>query len=181
VYAILADYRNGRPRILPERYFSNLEVERGRVGAGTVIRFQVRTLGITRSFRGEVTEPKPGRVLVESYPQTGEVTSFTVEPVVGVDERPSPLPPNGSPMDSVVWCSGCWRRACSGGSTPRSWKTSPVWPVNKRKGPVDRGLHVRPVGLELLQKGAKFRQLSFGRLTNGPLFRALVLTISSPY
>jgi hypothetical protein len=83
VYAILADYRNGHPRILPEQYFSNLEVERGGVGAGTVIRFQVRTLGITRRFRGEVTEPEPGRVLVESYPETGEVTSFTVEPVDG--------------------------------------------------------------------------------------------------
>ena len=34
-YAIIADYRNGHPRILPRPYFVSLTVEQGGVGAGT--------------------------------------------------------------------------------------------------------------------------------------------------
>jgi hypothetical protein len=80
VYGILADYREGHPRILPPRYFRNLVVERGGVGAGTVIRFEMPVLGATRSARAEVTEPEPGRVLVETDVDRGVVTTFTVEP-----------------------------------------------------------------------------------------------------
>jgi hypothetical protein len=66
IYKILANYRDGHPRILPARYFSSLEVERGGIGAGTVIRFEMRVPGMTRTFHADVTEPEPGRVLVES-------------------------------------------------------------------------------------------------------------------
>jgi hypothetical protein len=80
VYAILADYRNGHPRILPPKYLSSLEVERGGVGAGTVIRFRLHGFGPTREVRAEITEPEPGRVLEERDVETGAVTRFTVEP-----------------------------------------------------------------------------------------------------
>jgi hypothetical protein len=40
----------------------------------------MRVAGITREVRGGVSEPEPGRLLVETYPDTGTVTSFTVEP-----------------------------------------------------------------------------------------------------
>lgn len=80
VYRILADYRTGHPAILPPRTFFDLVVESGGYGAGTVIRFRMRMAGITREIRGEVSEPEPGRLLVETYPDTGTVTSFTVEP-----------------------------------------------------------------------------------------------------
>jgi polyketide cyclase/dehydrase/lipid transport protein len=80
VYSIIADYRDGHPHILPKPYFSSLEVDRGGIGAGTVIRFQMHVLGVTRELRGEVTEPQPGRVLVESYPEDGSVTTFTIDP-----------------------------------------------------------------------------------------------------
>ena len=80
VYAIIADYRNGHPHILPPQ-FSNLEVEQGGIGAGTVIRFQVTTLGRTQNFRAAVIEPEPGRVLVETDLDTGAVTTFTVTPL----------------------------------------------------------------------------------------------------
>jgi hypothetical protein len=83
VYNIIADYHNGHPYILPKPYFLNLEVEQGGVGAGTVIRFQMRVLGKTESFRATVTEPEPGRVLVESNQPQGSVTTFTVDPVEG--------------------------------------------------------------------------------------------------
>jgi hypothetical protein len=81
VYDIIADYRGGHPHILPRKYFEWLEVERGGRGEGTVIRFQMRVLGQTRVLRAAVTEPEPGRVLVETDTgDDGPVTTFTVEP-----------------------------------------------------------------------------------------------------
>ena len=80
VYAILADYRQGHPHILPKPYFLNLEVEEGGVGAGTRIRFQMRAFGKTQTARAVITEPEPGRVLVETVLISGIVTTFTVSP-----------------------------------------------------------------------------------------------------
>lgn len=80
VYSLIANYRDGHPRILPKQ-FSNLVVEQGGVGAGTVIRFQMSVLGRKQTFRAAITEPEPGRVLVETYLDTnGAVTTFTVNP-----------------------------------------------------------------------------------------------------
>jgi Polyketide cyclase / dehydrase and lipid transport len=81
VYSILADYRVGHPSILPRWAFLSLEVEEGGVGAGTVIRFRMRALGVTRESRARVTEPDPGRLLVETDVRTGLRTSFDVRPV----------------------------------------------------------------------------------------------------
>ena len=79
-YSILADYRIGHPSILPHQ-FTSMEVEQGGVGAGTIIRFTMRLLGRTQRFRAAVTEPEPGRVLVETDLETnGAVTSFIVDP-----------------------------------------------------------------------------------------------------
>jgi Polyketide cyclase / dehydrase and lipid transport len=79
VYRILSDYRNGHPNILPAA-FSNFVVEAGGVGAGTLTRFDVRAFGRTQSFRHEVLEPEPGRVLVERDRDLDSRTTFTVEP-----------------------------------------------------------------------------------------------------
>jgi Polyketide cyclase / dehydrase and lipid transport len=81
VYDMIADYRNGHPRIIPPKYFTSLDVEEGGVGDGTVIRFTMRVLGSERTARARVTEPQPGRVLVETELTTGLVTTFTVAPV----------------------------------------------------------------------------------------------------
>jgi len=83
VYAILADYHNGHPHILPSQYFPDLHVEQGGIGAGTVIGFQMRVLGKTQTFRAAITEPEPGRVLMETNLPTGAVTTFTVDPRLG--------------------------------------------------------------------------------------------------
>ena len=83
VYAIIADYHVGHPDILPKQYFPMLEVERGGVGAGTIIRYQVRLMGRTQTTRAEVAEPHPGRVLTETDLGNGAVTTFTVDPVDG--------------------------------------------------------------------------------------------------
>src|SRR5262249_51207925 len=68
------------PRVVPRPPFGALEVEQGGVGAGTVIRFQMRLLGRTRTCRAAVTEPQPGRILVETDLDNGAVTTFTVDP-----------------------------------------------------------------------------------------------------
>lgn len=81
VYALLADYRNAHQRILPARYVRGFAVERGGVGAGTVVRFAMRLAGRSRWIRAVVTEPEPGRVLLERDVDTGALTTFTVEPL----------------------------------------------------------------------------------------------------
>jgi len=87
VYGIISDYRAGHPRILPEPYFSNLRVDEGGTGAGTRFHFDVRAFGRVQTLHSEVTEPVPGRELVERYPATGVVTTFRVEPQPGGGSR----------------------------------------------------------------------------------------------
>ncbi len=84
LYDILADYRHGHPAILPRPPFVQLDVEKGGVGAGTIIYVTMRVLGQDRSFRALVGEPEPGRVLTETN-DTGYVTTFTVAPAEGGD------------------------------------------------------------------------------------------------
>ncbi|HKA01795.1 MAG TPA: SRPBCC family protein [Candidatus Solibacter sp.] len=83
VYEILADYKEGHPRILPPQ-FQRLQVERGGYGEGTVIRVEMKLLGAIRTYRAAVSEPAPGRVLVEAdVERDGPVTTFTVERLPG--------------------------------------------------------------------------------------------------
>jgi hypothetical protein len=80
VYAILADYHAGHPSVLPRQYFTGLEVLAGGVGAGTRFRFGMRSFGSVRHLTASVSEPEPGRVLVETGEEMPIVTSFTVDP-----------------------------------------------------------------------------------------------------
>jgi len=80
VYGIIADYRNGHPSILPKP-FRNFVVEQGGIGAGTIIRFDVHAYGQVQHCRAAITEPEPGRVLVEhNIEPTPSKTTFTVRP-----------------------------------------------------------------------------------------------------
>lgn len=79
VYAIIADYHDGHTRIIPRPPFVSLEVEEGGTGSGTRIRVGIRVLGKVVHYRAVVSEPDPGRVLVETN-DNGYETSFTVEP-----------------------------------------------------------------------------------------------------
>ncbi|HKP75931.1 MAG TPA: SRPBCC family protein [Longimicrobiaceae bacterium] len=81
LYGIVADYRVAHPRIIPKPPFVSLEVEEGGYGAGTVIRCSMRIAGMTTAFRAKVSEPEPGRVLVETDLAGGPVTTFTAEPL----------------------------------------------------------------------------------------------------
>ena len=81
VYAILTDYRNAHPRILPKPYFMSLHVDKGGIGEGTLIHFQMSILGKTQNFRAAITEPDPGRELDEVYSEPeGVITRFFVRP-----------------------------------------------------------------------------------------------------
>lgn len=80
-YGVIADYHVGHPAIVPPRAFGSFVVEAGGTGAGTRVRFTMKALGQERTVLGIVTEPEPGRVLVESYPESGVVTTFIVEPL----------------------------------------------------------------------------------------------------
>ena len=80
VYSLISNYNDGHPRILPEQ-FTGLMVEQGGVGAGTIIRFQMSVFGRKQTFRAAITEPEPGRVLVETDLGTnGAITTFTINP-----------------------------------------------------------------------------------------------------
>lgn len=83
VYAILADYRVGHPAILPRPTFRELAVEEGGQGAGTVLRVQMEVMGVKQSYHLRVSEPEPGRILVEEDPDVGLKTTFTVAPLKG--------------------------------------------------------------------------------------------------
>jgi polyketide cyclase/dehydrase/lipid transport protein len=79
VYRCIADYRQHHPNFLPPA-FSNSRVEEGGYGAGTVISFQGKMAGRVRQFRMAVSEPEPGRVLIESDTLSSMVTHFVVTP-----------------------------------------------------------------------------------------------------
>lgn len=78
VYSIIADYKENHPKILPKPPFVSLVVEQGGFGAGTVAKVQMKVMGKIQSFRTVVSEPDPGRVLVETN-DTGYITIFTIQ------------------------------------------------------------------------------------------------------
>jgi hypothetical protein len=80
IYALIADYRHGHPRILPKPYFISLDVEKGGYGEGTIINFQMKVMGQIMSFHSVISEPVPAHTLVETDLITGAATTFTVEP-----------------------------------------------------------------------------------------------------
>ncbi|HTP07633.1 MAG TPA: SRPBCC family protein [Anaerolineae bacterium] len=83
VYAILADYRVSHPAILPKAYFTDLTVEQGGQGAGTVARAQMKVMGTEMTYHLIASEPQPGRVLMEKDNELGVTTTFTVDPLNG--------------------------------------------------------------------------------------------------
>ena len=80
VYAVFSDYEQAHPAILPKPYFDELVIEEGGQGAGTVLRLRMKALGVENNYRLTVSEPEPGRRLVEADPDAGVQTTFLVEP-----------------------------------------------------------------------------------------------------
>ena len=83
LYAILSDYHQGHPSILPSGYFSELSVIQGGQGEGTHIIVAMDVFGSKVEYQMNVTEPEPGRILVEEDESAGVVTTFTLDPLNG--------------------------------------------------------------------------------------------------
>ncbi len=81
VYGIIADYRVGHPAILPKPYFTYLKVLNGGYGDGTEIEFEMNVFGTKQVSHSRISEPEPGRKLVETQINGSVVTTFLVEPV----------------------------------------------------------------------------------------------------
>lgn len=87
VYGIFADYHEGHPSVLPRPPFGPLVVERGGTGAGTRFRVETRKGFGMKTYRMDVTEPEPGRLLVETDVDSDLHTHFRVEPAEGGGSR----------------------------------------------------------------------------------------------
>ena len=79
IYRYLADMQL-HSRFLPAPFY-DYKVEQGGVGAGRVVSFKIKFAGGVRELRMDVTEPEPGRTLVQTDSAgSGLVTTFTVTP-----------------------------------------------------------------------------------------------------
>ncbi len=120
VYAVLADYHNHHPHILPQQYFRNLVIEDGGHGAGTVFRTDVYVFGNKSSNHMRVSEPEPGRRLVETDLDTGLETSFTVTPVA-------------EGQQSKVEIKTVWQRKAGVAGRIEAWITGQIMRMIYRK------------------------------------------------
>ena len=79
VYGYLADMQL-HSRFLPPPFY-DFQVEAGGVGTGSVVRFKINFAGGVRELRMQVTEPEPGRTMVQTDTGgSGLVMTFTVTP-----------------------------------------------------------------------------------------------------
>jgi len=81
VYAILSDYHVGHAAVLPKEFFTQMTVEQGGQGTGTIITVQMSVYGSKSTLRMAVDEPQPGVVLREKSLTSDLVTTFTFEPL----------------------------------------------------------------------------------------------------
>jgi hypothetical protein len=79
VYALIADYREGRPKVLPDS-FADWRVEAGGTGAGTEVAYTLNAARRSRSYRLQVTEPRPGSYLHEADTTSSFTQGWKVEP-----------------------------------------------------------------------------------------------------
>ncbi len=81
IYAVLAEYTQSHPAILPRKFLREITVEQGGKGTGTIVRVRMEACGVKREYRLRVEEPGPGSMLQESILDGGPVTTFTVQPL----------------------------------------------------------------------------------------------------
>jgi uncharacterized protein YndB with AHSA1/START domain len=82
VYLCLANYRDHhRPDGFLPPAFTDFAITRGGIGDGTQASWTVTTGGRPRHIAATITEPEPGRVLLETADGLG--TTFTVDPAPG--------------------------------------------------------------------------------------------------
>ncbi len=81
VYAVIADYEVGHQAILPRPAFKEMKVVEGGYGAGTRLKLHIRLWGQSYYYEQVVEEPEVGRVILERDVKTGQVSTFTLEPL----------------------------------------------------------------------------------------------------
>jgi hypothetical protein len=80
VYNIIADYEVGHRAILPQPYFKEMIIVKGGQGAGTELRLKLVALGQVYRYHQIVSEPEPGRVILEKDLDTAQSTRFIIDP-----------------------------------------------------------------------------------------------------
>ena len=83
VYAVLSDYHVHHPAIVPKDAFRRVDVIKGGKGAGTRFELEMVMMGRTTVAQFDVTEPEPGRVMVETMLDQSLATTFTMDPIDG--------------------------------------------------------------------------------------------------
>ena len=79
IYRYLADMQL-HSRFLPAPFY-DYKVDEGGIGAGSIVSYKINFAGGVRELRMHVTEPEPGRTLVQTDSGgSGLVTTFTVTP-----------------------------------------------------------------------------------------------------
>jgi Polyketide cyclase / dehydrase and lipid transport len=79
VHNLFADFVNHHPKFLPPQ-FTELQLEAGGYGAGTVYNFTSLFGGQVRAFKMLVSEPQPGKVMIEHDQLSTLETTFTFTP-----------------------------------------------------------------------------------------------------
>ncbi len=80
VYAVLKDYKQKRPQILPPNYL-DYAVEQGGVGTGTVIDYRLKAGGRERPYTMQVDETVKGKVITERDTNSSLVTRWSLLPL----------------------------------------------------------------------------------------------------
>lgn len=83
IWAVISDYRVGHAAILPRPPFTEMIVEEGGQGAGTLLLTRIKVWGKEFTFHQRVSEPEPGRLLLETDIDTGQFSTFRLEPLGG--------------------------------------------------------------------------------------------------
>ena len=108
IYAVFSDYEVAHKAILPKPYFAEMVVLAGGQGAGTVVDVYMDVFGSKKTYHLSVTEPEPGRLLVETDYKTGERTHFIMEPLsdrktkVTIDSKFATSPGFAGKMERLI-------------------------------------------------------------------------------
>jgi hypothetical protein len=79
VYDLLADYAEGRPKVLPEA-FADYRVEAGGTGEGTVVTYTLRAAKRERDYRLQCTKAEPARRLEEADTTSSFTQRWSISP-----------------------------------------------------------------------------------------------------
>jgi hypothetical protein len=82
VYAVLADYHDGHPNIVPKSFCEGVKVIKGTgIGGNSRIECYFNILGQRETLFMDVSEPEPGRILQEIDSKAINITRFIVDPI----------------------------------------------------------------------------------------------------